>query len=1490
MHKATSQHLANQGLYDPSFEHDSCGFGLIANIDGKASAWLVDQAFSTLGKMSHRGGVGADGVTGDGCGMLLYRPNAWLRALAHEARIEPGALFASGHVFLDPRDAANAAKQQVTLENELKAAGCTITGWREVPVNGDACGPIGTAHRPRIQQIFVDAPAGLDEAQFERLLFRARRLAEKALADDPHFYVVTLSAATFAAKAMVAPGRLRDAFPDFAHPELAASAAVFHQRYSTNTMPHWKLAQPFRLLAHNGEINTIKANRNWVTARAAKYKSPLVELSDLGPLVSLTGSDSQSLDNMLDVLVAGGLDVLLAMRILMPPAWASREDLDEDLEAFYEYYALHSEPWDGPAGIVLCDARHAVCTLDRNGLRPARWARSDDNHIIIASEAGLWDVPPERIVGKGRLGPGEMIAVDLVEHKLLDSAAIDAINRARAPFKRWLREQLHYLESHLIDPALAAEPFSPEVLARYQKQFALTREERDVVLKTLAEEEAEATGSMGDDTPIAVMSRQSRPLYEYFRQAFAQVTNPPIDPLRERLVMSLTTQIGLERNVFDLVPENASQVLLNSPILSQRKLRQILALPHIAPAHIKLDLYYDAKVGLKAAIEKLCDEAEAAVRGGAILILLSDRYPVPGLLPIHALLATGAVHARLTAKQLRCDCNLLVETGNARDAHHFACLIGFGATAVYPYLSYQTLYDMSRRGELKGRQGEPPSEIGRSYRRGIQKGLLKIISKMGISTIAGYRGAQLFEIVGLDRDVVDLCFPGTPSRIGGASFVDIQNEYQAQSIAARDPNYALPPGGLMKALPGGEYHMYNPEVVGALQLAVRTGDAKLYTKYAGAVNGRPPSALRDLLEVAGSNAPIPIDEVEPIEAILKRFDSAGMSLGALSPEAHEALATAMNRLGARSNSGEGGEDPARYGTEKMSKIKQVASGRFGVTPAYLVNAEVLQIKIAQGAKPGEGGQLPGHKVNALIARLRYARPGIGLISPPPHHDIYSIEDLAQLIFDLKEVNPHALVSVKLVSHAGVGTIAAGVAKAGADLITVSGHDGGTGASPLTSIRYAGVPWELGLAETQQTLARNGLRERVIVQTDGGLKTGLDVIKAALLGAESFGFGTAPMVALGCKYLRICHLNSCATGVATQNDELRKKHYDGPAEQAEQFFRFVAEDVRSRLAQLGVRSLGELVGRSDWLKQRRGVTVKQNQLDLAPLLGHDLAASEVPACAAAPLADNELALRIAAETKAAVENSTSGEFHYVVHNTDRAIGARLSGDVARRHGDQGMAAAPITLRLSGAAGQSLGAWNAGGVNIILDGEANDGVGKGMAGGRIVVRPPAGAAWRAHEAAIVGNTCLYGASGGELYVAGRAGERFGVRNSGALAVVEGVGDHCCEYMTGGSIVVLGRCGVNFGAGMTGGYAFVFDEARDFVDRYNHELVDITRISHEGMENYWQHLRSLLIAHVQHTGSAWGKRLIDEFRDLVHKFWLVKPKAASLDSLTEELRRAA
>ncbi|OOG43350.1 glutamate synthase large subunit [Rhodanobacter sp. C05] len=1476
----------NTTLYDVAFEHDSCGFGLVAQIDGRASAWVVDTAFAALAKLSHRGAVNADGISGDGCGVLIHRPRDWLRALANESGIAVGERFAAGLVFLDP--AGGEAAVQV-LERHLVEEGVVVAGWREVAVHAEACGPLAAAAQPRVRQVFVNAAAAMDDEVFELALFRARRRAETALADDPQFYVVTLSAQVIGYKAMAAPGRLREVFADLSHAALVADAVVFHQRFSTNTTPQWRLAQPFRLLAHNGEINTIRANRRWMQARESIMRSPRVDLSDIGPLVRQQGSDSESLDNALEVLLAGGLDLLAAMRVLVPPAFAAREGIDEDLAAFYEYYALHSEPWDGPAGLVMCDGRYAACTLDRNGLRPARWARSADNHLIVASEAGLWDVPSAQVIAKGRLAPGEMIAVDFDTHRLLRDADIDDINRRRAPYRDWLRAGVSYLESDLIDPSLAAEPLPADELHCYQKLYGLSREERETVLKVIAELEAEATGSMGDDTPVAAMSRQVRPLFDRFRQAFAQVTNPPIDPLREKLVMSLVTQIGAEGNVFELKPENAKQILINSPILSQRKLRQLLALPPFTGTP-RFDLMYAPEEGLEAALRRLCHEVAEMVRAGGALVFLSDRYPERDKLPIHSLLATGAVHAHLIEQGLRCQCNLIVETATPRDSHQFACLLGFGATAIYPWLAYQSLFELGHEGHIDGDR----LEIGRSYRRGIRKGLLKILSKMGISTVAGYRGAQLFEIVGLAPDVVELCFPGTPSRIGGAGFAELQHEQRLLAAEAWNRTLPLRAGGLYKFVHGGEYHMYNPDVIASLQKAVRSGDPADYRTYADYVDHRPPSALRDLLGVKPATSPIPLDEVESAEAILKRFDSAGMSLGALSPEAHESLAIGMNRLGARSNSGEGGEDPARYGTEKMSKIKQVASGRFGVTPAYLVNAEVLQIKIAQGAKPGEGGQLPGHKVDATIARLRYAKPGIGLISPPPHHDIYSIEDLAQLIHDLKEVNPTALISVKLVSHAGVGTVAAGVVKAGADLITISGHDGGTGASPLTSIKYAGTPWELGLAETQQTLRRNDLRGRVRLQTDGGLKTGLDVIKAALLGAESFGFGTGPMVALGCKYLRICHLNNCATGVATQHPVLRKEYFTGLPEMVMNYFRFVAADVRAHLAQLGVRSLGEIVGRTDLLEQLEGVTPVQHKLDLTPLIdGRGLGERSDFACTLArnPVRDEAaLASRIAADTAPLVELGEGGHFSYAIANTDRAIGARLSGAIARRHGDHGMDEHAIVLKLEGAAGQSLGAWNAGGVHIDLTGEANDGVGKGMAGGRIVVRPPQDSPFASQDAVIIGNTCLYGATGGELFAAGRAGERFAVRNSGALTVVEGAGDHCCEYMTGGVVAVLGKVGLNFGAGMTGGFAYVLDLERDFVDCYNHELVDILRISPEGMENYMQHLRGLVTRHVELTGSDWGRQVLRDFRGLQYKFWLVKPKAASLAALAEELRRAA
>jgi len=1479
------------GLYKEAYERDSCGFGLIASLDDAPSHSLVRTAIASLNRLTHRGAIAEDGKTGDGCGLLLKQPESFLRAVAAETGIRLTERFASGLVFLSRQPQA-AGEARVQLAAELQRQGLEVAGWRRLRVNRTACGAEALKSLPAIEQVFVNCTLGIDEAAFNRRLFMARRLTEKALAADPVFYVPSLSASTIVFKAMVMPEHLAEFYPDLADPRLESSVVVFHQRFSTNTLPQWRLAHPYRYLAHNGEINTVQGNRNWAQARGPLLNSPLLpDLQQTLPLVSLSGSDSQSLDNMLEVLLMGGLDPLHAMRLLIPPAWHGLDTLDPDLRAFYEYYSVHMEPWDGPAGVVLTDGRYAICTLDRNGLRPARFCITRDRVLTIASETGVWDYKPEDVVKKGKLGPGDMLALDLETGTLLTTPDIDQRLKSRHPYKQWLREGVRYLESDLVDARLAAEPMDRETLALYQKMFNVTQEERDDIIRVLAVDESEAVGSMGDDTPMPVLSHQVRPLYDYFRQQFAQVTNPPIDSLRETIVMSLQTQIGPECNIFAPAPGHARQIVLGSPILSQRKLRQILALEEVT--HEFLDLQYEPAEGLKRAIVRLCAQAQSAVREGKLVLLLSDRYLVRGRVPAHALLATGAVHQHLVKLGLRCKCNLLVETGTAREPHHFACLIGYGATAVYPYMAYQVLFEMMRRGRVK-LDFAARLELGRSYRAGLRKGLFKIMSKMGISTISSYRSSQLFEIVGLADEVVELCFTGTESRVQGADFADLEADGRSLAARAWNPRESLPQGGLLKYVHGGEYHMYNPDVIAALQAAVISGDASHYRQFANLVNERPAATFRDLLALKPLAAPIRLEEVEPAEAILARFDSAGMSLGALSPEAHEALAIAMNRLGARSNSGEGGEDPARYRTERNSKIKQVASGRFGVTPEYLVNAEVLQIKIAQGAKPGEGGQLPGHKVNDMIATLRFARPGVGLISPPPHHDIYSIEDLAQLIFDLKQVNPQALVSVKLVAEPGVGTVAAGVAKAYADLITISGHDGGTGASPLSSIKYAGTPWELGLAETHQTLRRNALRHRVRLQTDGGLKTGLDVVKAAIIGAESFGFGTAPMVALGCKYLRICHLNNCATGIATQHNVLRSKYFTGLPEMVMHYFRFVAEEVREILAQLGVRTLAEIIGRTELLEPRAGGSERQRKLDLTPILSTaGLARDGAQYCttpANAPFDKGALAERMVRDMLPAIEAKAGGEWTYELSNFNRSIGARLSGEIARRFGNYGMADAPLVVRCTGNAGQSFGVWNAGGLHLYLEGDANDYVGKGMAGGRIVLRHPPAARYVARETVIMGNTCLYGATGGELYAAGIAGERFAVRNSGAVAVIEGAGDHCCEYMTGGAVCVLGRTGVNFGAGFTGGFAYVLDLERNFVDRYNHELIDISRIHPEAMQSHVQHLESLLERHVAETGSVWAIEIQNDLRTYLPKFWVVKPKAASIDSLIENLRRAA
>ncbi|MDR5867241.1 glutamate synthase large subunit [Halomonas koreensis] len=1478
----------NQGLHQPGEFRDNCGFGLIAHMEGQASHDLLQTAIESLTCMTHRGGIAADGKTGDGCGLLLKMPEAFMREVARESLgVELGERFAVGAIFL-PDDDAREAHARDTLEAELRARGLEVLGWREVPVDAGVCGPMALECLPRIRQLFV-APGEAGAETFDVDLFMARRRAEQALRDDEDFYVCSLSAEVVSYKGLVMPVDLPAFYRDLGDPRLETAICVFHQRFSTNTAPRWPLAQPFRLMAHNGEINTIQANRGWANSRKENFASErLPDIAELDEIVNTTGSDSSSMDNMLEVLLTGGMDLHRAVRMMVPPAWQNVEIMDGDLRAFYEYNSMHVEPWDGPAGVVMTDGRQALCMLDRNGLRPARWVITRNGYITLASEIGTYDYKPEDVVAKGRVGPGQILAVDTETGEVLHTEDIDSRLKSAYPYKRWLKQEASYLESALTELA-RFQNMDADALAVQQKMFQVSFEERDQVLRPLAESGQEAVGSMGDDTPMAVLSGKHRLLTDYFRQKFAQVTNPAIDPLRESIVMSLESCIGAERNVFKATPEHAHRLILTTPVLSPRKFSALVT--HEDPAFVShtLSLAYDPEVtGLKGALQALCAEAEQAARDGKVLLVLSDAELQKGQLPIHAALAVGAVHHHLGRLALRPRVNLIVETGYARDAHQMAVLFGVGATAVYPWLAYQVMADMHRTGELVGN----PADARENYRKGLQKGLFKILSKMGISTLASYRGSQLFEAVGLASEVMEMCFTGMASRIEGTGFAELQLQQELLAKTAWTPRKGISHGGLMKYVHGHEYHAYNPDVVKALQEAVQEGDYAKWKKFAALVNERDPATIRDLLRLKPAETALSLDEVEPVEDLLPRFDSAGMSLGALSPEAHEALAQAMNEAGGRSNSGEGGEDPARYGTIRSSKIKQIASGRFGVTPAYLANAEVLQIKVAQGAKPGEGGQLPGGKVNQLIARLRYSVPGVTLISPPPHHDIYSIEDLAQLIFDLKQVNPDAQVSVKLVSEPGIGTIATGVAKAYADLITVSGYDGGTAASPLTSIKHAGSPWELGLPEVHQALRINGLRDKIRLQTDGGLKTGLDVIKAAILGAESFGFGTAPMVALGCKYLRICHLNNCATGVATQHQYLRDEHFRGTVDMVKHYFRFIAEEVRELMAMLGVARLTDLIGRTDLLEAIEGVTDSQRRLDLSPLMTNDFVPAEAPQfCAVSrnaphdPGAKNQEVLEA---LKTAIEDRSGGEFEFAITNCDRSVGALASGVIAKRYGEAGLEDAPVTARFRGVAGQSFGVWNARGLNLYLEGDANDYVGKGMNGGQVVVVPPRESRFESHKTAIVGNTCLYGATGGKLFAAGTAGERFGVRNSGAQAVIEGAGDHCCEYMTGGLVTVLGETGVNFGAGMTGGFAYVLDEDRTFVDKYNHELVEIHRVNTEAMEAHRRHLREIIEEFVAQTGSQRGRDILEDFSDFIRHFWLVKPKAASLASLLDESRR--
>ena len=1476
-------------LYNQHHEKDNCGFGLIAHIEGQPSHKVVRTAIHGLARMQHRGAILSDGKTGDGCGLLMQKPDRFFRLVAEDAGWRLATNYAVGMLFLS-QDEAEAQASREIVEEELADETLSILGWREVPIDKSVLGEIALSSLPRIEQVFVNAPAGWTKIDLERRLYMVRRRIEKRVQDDT-FYVCSFSNQVNIYKGLCMPKDLPRFYLDLADIRMETAICLFHQRFSTNTVPRWPLAQPFRHLAHNGEINTIEGNRQWAKARSYKFKTPLIpDLQNAAPFVNVTGSDSSSLDNMLELFLVGGMDIVRAMRLLVPPAWQNNPDMNEDLRAFFDFNSMHMEPWDGPAGIVMSDGRYAACNLDRNGLRPARYVITTDKLITCASEIGIWDYQPDEVVTKGRVGPGELLVIDTEEGRILQSSETDNDLQKRHPYKEWMAKNVKRLipVEDLSDDDIGSRDYDDTLLATYQKQFGYSNEELDQCIRVLGENGQEATGSMGDDTPFAVLSSRPRLIYDYFRQKFAQVTNPPIDPLREAHVMSLSTSIGREMNVFAEAEGQAHRVAFKYPVLVYSDFQQLTTLESKYYKSETLDITYEIDGSLRDAIEQLCGDAEAKVKNGTVLLILSDKNIAADRLPIPAPMAVGAVQQRLVEKNLRCDANIIVETASCRDPHQFAVLLGFGATAIYPYLAYETLAQMVDKGTIN----KTYREAILNYRNGINKGLYKIMSKMGISTVASYRCSKLFEAVGLHKDVVELCFQGVTSRISGANFDDFAQDQFNLSKKAWLRRKPLEQGGLLKFVHGGEYHAYNPDVVQSLQKAVNNGSYEEYKRYADIVNNRPVATLRDLLKLnPPESGAIALNEVEPEEALFKRFDSAAMSIGALSPEAHESLATAMNTLGGFSNSGEGGEDPARYNSIKVSRIKQVASGRFGVTPGYLMSADVIQIKVAQGAKPGEGGQLPGDKVTPYIAKLRFSVPGVTLISPPPHHDIYSIEDLAQLIFDLKQINPTAMISVKLVSEPGVGTIATGVAKAYADLITISGYDGGTGASPLTSVKYAGSPWELGLVETQQSLVANGLRHKIRLQVDGGLKTGVDIVKAAILGAESFGFGTGPMVALGCKYLRICHLNNCATGVATQDEKLRSEHYHGLPEKAMNYFRFIARDTREVMAELGVSRIIDLIGRTDLLLELDGITAKQQKLDLSGLLKTATPLEGKPVYC---IEDNKpfdkglLNKAIITQAQEAVDNRQSKSFYFEIQNTDRSVGASLSGYIAKKYGDQGLVTDPINLNFNGTAGQSFGVWNAGGVDLTLTGDANDYVGKGMAGGRIVIRPPQGSAFLSHEATIAGNTCLYGATGGKLFAAGRAGERFAVRNSGAISVVEGIGDNGCEYMTGGIVCVLGKTGVNFGAGMTGGFAYILDADGDFHKRINKELVEMLNVADYSIHE--EHLRGLIMEHAQLTHSSRAEEILANWQDFAKQFVLVKPKSSDVKALLGHRSRSS
>ena len=1465
-----------QGLYHPRNEHDACGMGLVASIRGDKSHEIIRKGLEVLINLTHRGAAGCDPETGDGAGILIQIPHVFFARECGELgmRLPESGSYGVGMCFL-PVEKHNRLQCEGVFERIAQEEGLAVLGWRDTPVNGDAIGREARASQPYIEQLFVGRPKGLEEEAFERLLYRVRRRTENEIAsseieDKETFYIPSLSCRTIIYKGLMLAPQIEKFYFELANPLVTSALCLVHQRFSTNTFPSWKLAHPYRYVAHNGEINTIRGNVSWMNARQSVLASDLHngQIDKLYPVITPDGSDSGSLDNAVEFLYQSGRSLPHVMAMLIPEAWSGNPDMDEEKRAFYEYHASLMEPWDGPAAIAFTDGKVIGATLDRNGLRPGRYIVTKDDLVVLASEAGVLDVPAEDIRKKGRLQPGRMFLVDTVQKRIISDTEIKKQLAARQPYAAWLKEQ-QVLIDQLPEPSRVIAS-NPETLLRRQRAYGYSEEDLRILLGPMGATGAEPIGSMGTDVPLACLSDRPQPLFNYFKQLFAQVTNPPIDPIREELVMSLISYIGTERNILDEAPENCHTLKLPHPILTNRdleKLRRISSGDLLATTLPALFRAADGEKGLKHALDDLSARSAHAVHSGYTLLILSDRGVDPTYAPIPSLLAMAAVHNRLVREKTRTQVALIIESGEPREVMHFALLIGYGASAINPYLAIETLHDLKRRGLLPEKITGEYAE--KNFIKAINKGLLKTFSKMGISTLQSYRGAQVFEAVGLNKALVDAYFSNTASRIEGVGLDVLAREallkhaYAFQPLTDSETDLVV--GGQYQYREGGEYHLLNPQTISKLQHSVRQNNPATFQEYTDLLDDRNRTlcTLRGLLKLKYSDEPIPIEEVEPAKEIVKRFTTGAMSYGSISKEAHETLAIAMNRIGGMSNTGEGGEDEERFtrdenGDLRRSAVKQVASGRFGVTTNYLVNADELQIKMAQGAKPGEGGQLPGHKVDEVIAKTRHSIPGVGLISPPPHHDIYSIEDLAQLIYDLKNVNPQARIAVKLVSEVGVGTVAAGVSKAHADVVLISGDTGGTGASPLSSIKHAGLPWELGLAETQQVLLLNDLRSRIKVQTDGKLQTGRDVVIAALLGAEEYGFATMPLITMGCIMMRKCHLNTCAVGIATQDPVLRAR-FTGQPEHVVNFFFFIAEQMRQHMAKLGFRTVDEMVGRVDKIDAAvADLHWKAKGVNLSSILHSPTLPSRV-ARRRMQAQDHGLGAALdhalIAKAAPALESQTKVTGSFAIRNVHRTVGAMLGGQIARKYGSAGLPDETIHFKFQGSAGQSFGAFVPSGVTLELEGDANDYLGKGLSGGRIITYPPKTSSFLPEESIVVGNVVLYGATSGEVFLNGIAGERFAVRNSGALAVVEGCGDHGCEYMTNGTVIVLGKAGRNFAAGMSGGIAYVYDGRGDFsVRRCNKTSVDLEPLV---LEADVERVRNLLERHRDYTGSpraAW------------------------------------